>query len=161
MAERTGALVAHVALAGVVFLAAITGAAGAAAAEPAPASPTEARLDALFGSHEPYRTFLADLQRAVAARDRQQIVAMVSYPLRTNLAGHVVKLGPKQLLAHFDELLPQKTLDAITSQSFDTLFANSQGVMIGSGEVWFAAVCAARDCSAPPIMITAINPPPP
>jgi hypothetical protein len=158
MAERVPFRAGRVTVACLVLL---IGETPALAAQPAPAATTEARLDALFGGHEPYRKFLADLQRAVAAGDRQQIAAMVSYPLRTNLGGHVVKLGPKQLLAHFDELLPPKTLAAITAQSFDTLFANSQGVMIGEGEVWFAAICAARDCSAPPIMITAINPPPP
>jgi hypothetical protein len=126
----------------------------------APAAPSiDSRLDLLFGSHEPYRRFLADLQRAVAARDRDQIAAMVSYPLKTRIAGQAVTLSkPRQFLAHFDELLPQKSLDAISAQSFAGLFANSQGVMIGSGEVWFGAVCGAHDCNAPPIMITALNP---
>ncbi len=121
----------------------------------------EARLDLLFGSHEPYRVFLQELQRAVSAHDRNQIAGMVSYPLKTRIAGHEVKLDtPRHFLAHFDELLPQRSLDAITAQSFAGLFANSQGVMIGSGEVWFSAVCAARDCSAPPVMIIALNPQP-
>ncbi len=134
-----------------------------AADAPAPDSPSiESRLDLLFGSHEPYRAFLQELQDAVATRDRNQIAAMVSYPLRTQIAGRVVKLdNPRHFLAHFDELLPQRSLDAISAQTFAGLFANSHGVMIGSGEVWFGAVCASRDCNAPPIMITALNPQPP
>ncbi len=69
--------------------------------------------------------------------------------------------NPRQFLAHFDELLPQTSLDAITAQSFEGLFANAQGVMIGSGEVWFSGVCRARNCNAPPVMIVALNPQPP
>jgi hypothetical protein len=154
----------------VVCLALLFGAAagsppGSAVAADAPAPdslPIEGRLDLLFGSHDPYRKFLQALQDAVATRDRNQIAAMVSYPLRTQIAGRVVKLdNPRHFLAHFDELLPQRSLDAISAQAFDGLFANSHGVMIGSGEVWFGAVCAARDCNAPPIMITALNPQPP
>lgn len=119
----------------------------------------ESRLDTLFGSHEPYHRFLTDLQHAVAAHDRNQIAGMVSYPLKTRIAGSSVSLAkPQQFLAHFDELLPQKSLDAISAQSFAGLFANSQGVMIGSGEVWFSGVCKSHDCNAPPIMITALNP---
>jgi hypothetical protein len=134
----------------------------AAAVTPEAASRSiDLRLDALFGSHEPYRKFLHDLQRAVAAGDREQIAAMVSYPLNTHIAGRAVKLdNPRHFLAHFDVLLPQKSLDAITAQSFVGLFANSQGVMIGSGEVWFSAACAARDCNAAPVLITALNPQP-
>ncbi len=121
----------------------------------------ESRLDTLFGSHEPYRRFLTDLQHAVAAHDRNQIAGMVSYPLKTRIAGSRVSLAkPQQFLAHFDELLPQKSLDAISAQTFSGLFANSQGVMIGSGEVWFSGVCKAHNCDAPPIMITALNPQP-
>lgn len=122
----------------------------------------ESRLDLLFGSHEPYRKFLQDLQRAVAAHDRNQIAAMIRYPLKTQIAGRAVQLDkPRHFLAHFDELLPQRSLEAITAQTFAGLFANSQGVMIGSGEVWFSAVCASHDCNAPPVMIIALNPQPP
>jgi hypothetical protein len=138
----------------------LLGAGVAGAVPPVQDTPSiESRLDLLFGSHEPYRKFLADLQRAVAAGDRDQVADMVRYPLRTHIAGRAVSLAnPRHFLAHFDELLPQKSLDAITAQTFAGLFANSQGVMIGSGEVWFSAVCRARDCNAPPVMIIALNP---
>jgi hypothetical protein len=87
---------------------------------------------------------------------------MIRYPLKTRIAGRAVQLdNPRHFLAHFDELLPQRSLETITAQTFAGLFANSQGVMIGSGEVWFSAVCAAHDCNAPPVMIIALNPQPP
>jgi hypothetical protein len=148
--------------AGGALLVGLLAASAAIAAPPAPdAGSIESRLDRLFGSHQPYRKFLADLQQAVAAGDRSRIAGMVSYPLKTRIAGHAVKLAtPRQFLAHFDELLPQSSLEAITAQSFAGLFANSQGMMIGSGEVWFSAVCATRDCNAPPVMIIAVNPRP-
>jgi hypothetical protein len=133
----------------------------AAAAPAQDGSPMDSRLDFLFGSHEPYRRFLQDLQHAVSAGDRNQIAGMVSYPFKTHLSGSAVSLAnPRQFVAHFDELLPPTSLAAITAQSFEGLFANSQGVMIGRGEVWFSGVCAARDCSMPQVMITGLNPQP-
>lgn len=70
----------------------------------------EARLDRLFGVHEPYRIFLQDLQSAVARDERDQVAALVSYPLRTRLKGKSLRLTtPAQFLGHYDELLPPKT----------------------------------------------------
>ena len=68
---------------------------------------------------------------------------------------------PRQFLAHFDGAAAQTQPRCDHGAVLRGLFANSQGVMIGSGEVWFSAVCAARDCNAPPVMITALNPQPP
>jgi hypothetical protein len=144
------------------LLAAALAAMGAAGAATQDSQSIESRLDQLFGSHEPYRKFLQELQGAVAGHDRDQIAAMISYPLKTHIGGRAVELSnPRHFLAHFDELLPPSSLDAITAQTFAGLFANSRGVMIGSGEVWFSSVCAAPNCSAPPVLIIALNPQPP
>jgi hypothetical protein len=119
----------------------------------------DARLDLLFGEHDPYRNFFYELQAAVAAHAREQVAAMISYPLKARVHGRVLQLrNPQQFDAHYDELLPPKTQDLIAQQSFDSLFANSQGVMIGNGQIWFAGVCTDELCSARPIRIIAFNP---
>ncbi len=41
--------------------------------------------------------------------------------------------------------------DAIAAQTYETLFANWQGVMIGNGELWFSGV------EPPVVRIIAIN----
>jgi hypothetical protein len=123
------------------------------------AEDVDQRLDVLFGEHEPYRAFLRDLQRAVAANARQQVAAMISYPLRIRIRDQVVQLGDaQQFLAHYEELLTPKTLEAISRQSYQGLFANSRGVMVGTGEVWFSGICQDAGCRVRAIRIIAFNP---
>lgn len=137
-------------------------AACAAASRPGLAAETaqvDARLDLLFGEHEAYRNFLHELQIAVSEHARGRVAAMVSYPLRTRINGQWVRLQtPAQFLAHYDALLTPKIQDAITRQTYDDLFSNSQGVMIGSGEVWYSGVCKGHNCSSRSLKIIAFNP---
>jgi hypothetical protein len=119
----------------------------------------QARLDALFGSHAPYEDFLALLQQAVAAGNRTGVAALVSYPLKTRLAGRPVTVHDAgQFVARYEQLLPAKSREAIAQQKFEALFANSSGVMVGSGQVWFSGVCGDAHCKAPVVLITAVNP---
>jgi hypothetical protein len=119
----------------------------------------DARLDQLFGEHNPYRSFFQELKTAVAAQDRTRVAGMVSYPLTVRLDGHPVQLKtPQELLAHYAQLLPPSTQQALASQSYEALFVNSQGVMIGNGQIWFSGVCQDERCSVRPIKIIAFNP---
>jgi len=121
----------------------------------------DARLDLLFGEHDPYRAFLGQLQAAVAADERVRVAGMVSYPLKTKIHGHVVRIGTtQQFLAHYDQLLPQATRTLLAAQSYEELFVNSQGVMIGSGQLWFSGICNDALCSRRTIKIIAFNPTP-
>jgi hypothetical protein len=125
----------------------------------AQAADVDARLDLLFGEHDPYRNFLHQLQEAVAQRARARVAAMVSYPLRVRIGGHLMQVDtPRRFIAHYVDLMPRKIRDAIARQSYDTLFVNSQGVMIGNGELWFSGVCQDELCSGRAIKIIAINP---
>lgn len=114
----------------------------APAPAPTPTAPsTDATLDALFGSHEEYKTFLADLQKAAAADDKKAVTAMVAYPFTTKVAGKDTEFkDAKALTAAYDDVFTPATLLAIKNQTYETLFANQQGVMIGSGQVWFAQI---------------------
>jgi hypothetical protein len=124
------------------------------------AATVDARLDTLFGEHQPYRAFLARLQRAVAADARREVAELVSYPLAARLGGHQhIIRTPRQFVAEYSELLPPQTLTAIRTQAYDSLFANDRGVMIGAGEVWFSAVCSDKACAARAVRIIAVNPP--
>jgi hypothetical protein len=117
------------------------------------------RLDVLFGEHEPCRVFLRDLQAAVAAHAGRQVAAMVSYPLRTRIRDQTLQLrDAQQFLVHYDEILTPRTLAAISRQSSQGLFANSRGVMIGTGQGWFNAICQDTSCRVRTIRIIAFNP---
>lgn len=131
----------------------VLGASPAAQAQEPSAADVDHRLDALFGSHAPYQAFFEALQKAVAADDRKAVADRVDYPFRTHVDGKAVTLHDAALFVqHYERIVTAKVKRAITGQSYAELFANSQGVMVGDGELWFAGVGKAGV-----VRITAIN----
>jgi hypothetical protein len=121
---------------------------------------TSARLDRLFGAHEPYEAFLARLKDAVAAGDRRLVAAMIAYPLETRVAGEPVTLAaPDDVVQRYDQLFAPPVVAAIGRQSYATLFATAKGVMIGDGEIWFSGICGDAACTDVTVRISAINAP--
>lgn len=113
----------------------------------------DASLDALFGSHQPYRAFFDALKKAIATDDKAAVAAMVDYPFQGRINGKAVKLrDTAHFVADYDKIVTAKVKDAVARQAYATLFANWQGIMIGDGEVWFSGVG-----DADVIKITAIN----
>jgi hypothetical protein len=128
--------------------------------DPAPAQSdeaTSARLEALFGDHEAYREFLIALQAAVAAGDRAAVAAMVAYPLQTTIAGEPTIGSAAGFLRHYDRLLTPAVVAAIERQTYASLFANAEGVMIGDGEIWFSGTCPDTACTEVRVKVIAIN----
>ncbi len=148
MAECTGAGQARRAA---LAAAALLAAAAAAPASAQSAAAVDATLDGLFGEHAPYAAFLAALRKAVAAGDRHAVAGMVSYPLTAHAGGHAVTVrDARQFAAQWDRIMTPAVVAAIGRQDYATLFANDEGVMIGDGQVWFAAVNGR-------VLITGIN----
>lgn len=136
-----------------VLVATLLVAAGATGADAQSSGNVDATLDTLFGAHEPYRQFLDSLKKAVAEDDRAQVAAMVAYPFHVRIDGKVVTLRDQAgFVTDYDRIVTPKVKQAIAGQSYATLFANDQGVMIGDGEVWFSGVG-----SNAVVRITAIN----
>jgi hypothetical protein len=120
---------------------------------------TDARLDVLFGSHQPYEKFLGKLKDSIAAKNWRAVAALVAYPININAAGRRLRIAsPQGFVTHESSILTAKVIAAIESQGYAALFANSNGVMIGSGEIWFSGICEDLKCTEPLIKITAINP---
>ncbi len=88
------------------------------------------------------KAFFLAIKTEAAALDRLALVKRVAFPLTVDLkARRKVKLrNPAQLLKHFDEVFTPKVLGAIHGQAYENLFVNYQGMMIGSGEVWFTGL---------------------
>jgi len=129
-------------------------------ADTAPDCPVNRRLEQLFGASQPFQLFLHDLQAATAADDRPALAAMVSYPLAVHLsAGRRMTVHtPQEFLAEYGQLMPDTTRAAVTAQKYADLFANSRGVMIGNGQVWFAQVCADERCKSSQVKTIPLNP---
>lgn len=98
-------------------------------------------LDTLFGEHERFEVFFTELQQAVADDDEAGLAEMVAYPISVNIEGASTEIADEAAFAsNFDEIVTADIKDAVTSQSYEDLFANWQGIMIGDGEVWFSLV---------------------
>jgi hypothetical protein len=84
-------------------------------------------------------TFLENLRSAAGSNDRQALVSLVHYPFTTYNRGIVINRynTTEDLLVDFDQIFTPKVLTAINNVQYNNLFVNSQGVMIGSGEIWF------------------------
>lgn len=84
-------------------------------------------------------TFLENLRSAAGSNDRQALVRLVHYPFITYNRGIVINRynTPEDLLVDFDQVFTPKVLTAIDNAQYNNLFINSQGVMIGNGELWF------------------------
>lgn len=85
------------------------------------------------------RAFLADLQAAVKANDKDKIAGMISYPMNFIHGGRRARIRDKQtFLARYDTIFNEHVRSMILKQSSHCLFGNYQGEMIGNGEVWFS-----------------------
>ena len=105
-----------------------------------------------------YRTFLFRLQNAVRTNDREAVIRLAGLPLRVNSERSRIYRDAKSVRADYDRIFTPKVRKAILAQRFEQLFGRDQGVMIGSGEVWFDHACRDRDCNRlGPVHIVAIN----
>ena len=106
-----------------------------------------AAIDALLGDHEKYRVAFDALQVAVANEDAEAVAALAAYPL-------IVKVGERQeiadeeaFVAGYGDVMTDEIVDAVTSQTWEGVFANDQGLMFGNGQVWLAGVCTDDACT--------------
>jgi hypothetical protein len=84
------------------------------------------------------RAFLAQLQTAIQANNKEQIADMVSYPVLVLRSGKRTRIRQKkELLTNFGLIFTDPVRDAILHQTALCLFGNSTGAMVGNGEVWF------------------------
>ncbi|MFL6194236.1 MAG: hypothetical protein ACJ75H_08700 [Thermoanaerobaculia bacterium] len=108
------------------------------------------------------RQFLQSFQDAVKSRRADRVVGLVEFPLQVNLCKGSQTLQRKDFTRRFPSVFDARISEAIRKQTFEDLFTNSQGVMIGDGEVWFSGICegtAADDdpCSKHRIRVITVN----
>ena len=90
----------------------------------------------VFGSQA--KAFLVRLQRVVETNDKIQFTSLVHYPLHVLDGNHGTEIStPADVIRKYPSILTPDVRNAIRAQSPGCLFANSQGVMIGRGQIWF------------------------
>jgi hypothetical protein len=146
MPNRTLFAALFIALAGVVTAGAQT------------AAEVDKTLDDLFGEHAPYQKFFERLKKAVAGNDKKTVASLVDYPFKARINGKAVTIrDAAHFVADYDKVVTAKVKEAIAKQTYTTLFANWQGVMIGDGEVWFNSICSDDSCRQQTVKIIAVN----
>lgn len=110
---------------------------------------TDQAIDAALGDHAPYRTLFDSLKTAVAAGDAAAVAKLVDYPITVTIGGRKTKIAdPRAFVANYAAIVTPAIAAAVNAQSYGDLFVNSQGIMIGDGEVWINGICRDKSCAA-------------
>ena len=82
--------------------------------------------------------FVASLQKALAAEDKDAVAGLVSYPLRVSVGGQDLEVADKAaFVRQYDQIITKDIKQNILAQRLNDIFVNKQGVMVGSdGKVW-------------------------
>ena len=77
---------------------------------------------------------------AVKHGDKNTVASFIAYPTKVSISGRMRRINsPKELTANYDAIFSPRYREAITNALPHNMFVNSQGVMLGNGEVWFGS----------------------
>ncbi len=115
-------------------------------------------IDLSVGDHVKVQQLLTQLQQAVAKHNAPAVASLVHYPIKVNPGKKpfVVK-NEKAFIKDYDRIITQDIAAAIFKQKYENLFVNSQGAMIGDGEVWITGFCRDKSCKQSDIKIGTIQ----
>lgn len=104
------------------------------------------------------KSFLDSLKTRTAERDRAGVCSLVSYPLEVHgKRGNQKIVTEASCVAGYDRIFSGSVLKSISEQRVEGLAAGSNGVMIGDGAIWFAAICSDLRCQSKSVRIISIN----
>jgi hypothetical protein len=82
---------------------------------------------------------IGDLQSAVARGDARAVAAHVRFPFRLNVGSQAEMVTDEaRFTASFESIFTPEIRAALAKCPRSALFANADGVMIGSGDLWIA-----------------------
>ncbi|WP_158944000.1 hypothetical protein [Granulicella sp. S190] len=125
---------------------------------PTPLSALDKSIDLSVGDHIKVQHLLSRLQQAVASHNATEVADLVHYPIKVNPGKHPLTIkSPKAFAKDYDRIITSDISSVILKQKYDALFVNSQGVMIGDGEVWISGFCLDKNCKNSDIKIGTIQ----
>jgi hypothetical protein len=130
------------------------------AAQTAPASLTalDKSIDLSVGDHIKVHAILTQLQQAVASHNASAVAALIHYPIKVNPGKKPFTIkNEKEFIKDYDRIITHDIQDVILKQKYENLFVNSQGAMIGDGEVWITGFCRDKSCKQSDIKIGTIQ----
>ena len=85
-------------------------------------------------------SFLDALKSSMRKDQKDAVARLMSYPLFVDVNGQARKVNsPDEFRADYDRIVTASVKQAVASATLSNLFAHSEGVMIGKGEIWFSA----------------------
>ncbi len=115
-------------------------------------------IDQTVGDHVKVHQLLTDLQRSVASHNAPGVAELVHYPIKVNPGKHPFTVkDQKAFVKDYDRIITPDISDVILKQKYETLFVNSQGAMLGEGEVWITGNCLDKNCKKSDIKIGTIQ----
>jgi hypothetical protein len=115
-------------------------------------------IDLSVGNHVKVQQILTTLQQAVAKHDAATVASLVHYPIKVNPGKKPFTIkNEKGFVKDYDGIITHDIQDAILEQKYENLFVNSQGAMIGGGEVWITGFCRDKSCKQSDIKIGTIQ----
>jgi hypothetical protein len=130
------------------------------AAQTAPATLTalDKSIDLSVGNHVKVQQILTTLQQAVTKHDAATVASLVHYPIKVNPGKKPFTVkNEKAFIKDYDAIITHDIQDAILKQKYENLFVNSQGAMVGDGEVWITGFCRDKSCKQSDIKIGTIQ----
>ena len=117
----------------------------------------EERMNELFGNHQPYKQYFFDLKQAVLENNKDKVCDLVGVPVDLYGDNRTYRIESRtELFDLYDVVFSGHLLDEIKKQTFEDLFVNWKGVMIGSGEIWFFGHYIDPDGEHPHITVRSI-----
>jgi hypothetical protein len=130
----------------------------AAQTDPASTTALDKSIDLSVGDHIRVHSILTQLQQGVASHNAPAVAALVHYPIKVNPGKKPFTVkNEKAFIKNYDAIITHDIQDAIFKQKYENLFVNSQGAMIGDGEVWITGICRDKSCRQSDIKIGTIQ----
>ena len=115
-------------------------------------------IDLSVGDHVKVQQLLTHLQQSVASHNAAAVAALVHYPIKVNPGKKPFTVkNEKAFIKNYDGIITHDIQDAIFKQKYENLFVNSQGAMIGDGEVCITGFCRDKSCKQSDIKIGTIQ----
>lgn len=107
------------------------------------------QIETLLGDAADYKELFYAFKVALEEGKSDIVVSLVNYPITVTIDGEEATYGSEQeLLDAYDSVFTEAIIEAVSSQDYGTLFVNSEGVMIGNGEVWITGICEDSACTS-------------
>ncbi len=77
------------------------------------------------------------LQKYTKEGNKSEVANLMVYPLKVTNKGKTIEIpNKKDFIKKYDKIMTVKVKKALLAQKLDKVFINSEGVMIGNGQMW-------------------------